>query len=114
VALLRSPWFFVPDARIEKWMTAIKKGDSLWAWLDHQEDPIVTCLKEGARLAREKGVTFAFESLLRSVHMLDLALHHDPAGRKESNLWKIIMKARALEKEGARSLLDLRGEDLVF
>ncbi len=118
VALLRSPWFFVPDDQIEAWMANSKGQKSLWSvLLDLAEDQAprsVAKLKAGAFSVREMGVTYAFESLIREGYCLDLALHNDPAGRKESNLWKMIMKARALEREGTRSLLDLRGEELIF
>ena len=53
----------------------------------------------------------AFEEGLCEAAYLDLSLVNDPAGRKESNLWKLILKARALEQEGGQSILDFLGEE---
>lgn len=114
IALLRSPWFYAPDAKIEEW-TGLKP-DSLWRSLlerrvDHRA---VHDLKAAAEMVVELGVPKTFENVLTSSFMLDLCLHNDPAGRKESNLWKLIMKARDLESESTRSLLDLCERELSF
>jgi hypothetical protein len=53
----------------------------------------------------------AFEQGLCDAAYLDLSLINDPAGRKESNLWKLIMKARELEQEGGKSILNFLGEE---
>lgn len=114
IALLRSPWFYAPDHQIEEWMA--KKPDSLWRSLverkvDHRS---IRELKQATEMVANLGVAGTFENVLTSSCMLDLCLHNDPAGRKESNLWKLIMKARALESEATRSLLDLCDRDLAL
>ncbi|MBX3021720.1 MAG: UvrD-helicase domain-containing protein [Bdellovibrionales bacterium] len=105
--LLRSPWFFVEDYCLAELMN--DKPVSLWRRLDALAEDIpesVTRLKQ-ARVALDRaGLVHAFEETLCSAAFLDLSLVNDPAGRKESNLWKLISKARTLEKEGGVSALD--------
>jgi ATP-dependent helicase/nuclease subunit A len=104
--LLRSPWFFTEDWQLAEWMK--DRPQSLWRRLSSlTETPeSVSRLKQaGARLQRA-GLVRTFEETLCSAAYLDLSLHNDPAGRKESNLWKLILKARALEREGGFSALD--------
>lgn len=117
VALLRSPWFFVTDAFLENSLK--NKPDSLWRHLLHlpeQDLPAaIGRLMQIQQSVREIGVVQTFEKTLNSACYLDLSLHNDPAGRKESNLWKMISKARELESESSRSLLDLSGQkELIF
>jgi ATP-dependent helicase/nuclease subunit A len=115
VALLRSPWFFVPDSKLEEW--AARKPNSLWALLQNEADvreEAVSRLEQAQELLRELGAVKAFEKILVEARYLDFALQDDPAGRKESNLWKLIDKARQLEGESTRSLLDLSAGELVM
>lgn len=114
IALLRSPWFFVPDAKIEEWTA--HKPDSLWRSVVERKTShrVIDELKSALESVRKYGVLKTFEDVLTSACVLDLCLHNDPAGRKESNLWKLVMKARELESESTRSLLDLCERELSF
>lgn len=114
ISLLRSPWFYTPDKQIEEWTAT--RPDSLWRSLVEKKvlHPILMQLGAALESVRENGVAKTFEQVLVSAFYLDLCLHNDPAGRKESNLWKLIMKARELESESTRSLLDLCEKELNF
>lgn len=108
IQLMRSPWFFVADRLIAGWMAP--RPTSLWRVLNS----VVTEVPEGLSRLRgaqaliaPSGVVRAFSETLISAGYLDLCLINDPAGRKESNLWKLIDKAHRLECEGGVSLLDL-------
>ncbi len=68
-------------------------------------------LKQLRERLAECGVSRTFEEGLCKAACLDLALINDPAGRKESNLWKLILKAREIEQQGGLSLLNLMGDD---
>lgn len=105
-ALLRSPWFFVEDWQLAEWMK--EKPHSLWRRLQKLEDApeAITRLRQTLETLEKVGLTRTFEETLVSAAYLDLSLVNDPAGRKESNLWKLIAKARTLEKEGGLSALD--------
>jgi ATP-dependent helicase/nuclease subunit A len=109
--LLRSPWFYVPDQLIRDWMSDGPK--SLWRKLtDTKELPESLCrLRHVQARQSELGLARAFEEGLCDAAYLDLSLINDPAGRKESNLWKLILKARELEQEGGKSILNFLGED---
>lgn len=105
--LLRSPWFMVEDWQLAEWMK--DRPQSLWRRLESLEripDAILR-LRDTQRLLVREGMVRAFEKSLCANAFVDLSLHNDPAGRKESNLWKLIHKAQALEKEGGSSILDL-------
>jgi len=115
ISLLRSPWFFVEDSQLEAWM--VGKPRSLWRFLQAQADiaaEAVTRLEEARELLKTLGVVKTFEKILSEAGYLDLCLRNDPAGRKESNLWKMIDKACELESESTRSLLDLSAGELVL
>lgn len=106
--LLRSPWFFVDDWLLEEWMS--NRPQSLWRKLmslDERAPDAIARLKSCRVLVNQEGMTRAFESALCESAMIDLSLENDPAGRKESNLWKLIHKAQMLEKEGGQTILDL-------
>jgi ATP-dependent helicase/nuclease subunit A len=103
--LLRSPWFFVKDAQLMEWMA--NKPFSLWSKLQALEVPeSVQRLRDAQQQLSQLGLARTFEETLISAAFLDLSLINDPAGRKESNLWKLILRARSLEKEGGASALD--------
>lgn len=107
LVLLRSPWFYVEDARLAEWMK--DRPHSLWRKLNGMGDKVpqsILRLREAEEKLNRFGLARTFEETLSSAAYLDLSLVNDPAGRKESNLWKLIHKARALEKEGGQSVLN--------
>ena len=107
LVLLRSPWYFVEDWQLEDWMSS--RPASLWRKLTNLEvvpEAVVRLRATRANLNQE-GIARAFERALCENAMLDLSLVNDPAGRKESNLWKLIHKAQMLEKEGGQTILDV-------
>jgi ATP-dependent helicase/nuclease subunit A len=110
LTVLRSPWFYVDDWRLAEWMR--DRPPSLWRRLeestdgDDDEPESLARLRLARRRLHEAGLARAFEETLCAAAYLDLSLANDPAGRKESNLWKLIHKARALEKDGGASVLD--------
>lgn len=115
ITVLRSPWFFVADSKLEEWMA--RKPNSLWALLQAEADlheEAISRLEQAQELVKKIGAVKAFEKIMVEAKYLDFCLQDDPAGRKESNLWKLIDKARQLEGESTRSLLDLSAGELVI
>lgn len=106
MVLLRSPWFYIEDSVLREWTKS--RPPSLWHYLlSKAEVPdAIMRLRLASARSREEGLASAFEEVLCSSAYLDLSLVNDPAGRKESNLWKLIHKARMMEKEGGHSVLD--------
>lgn len=105
--LLRSPWFFNEDFQLVEWMK--NRPQSLWQRLQSLEGEVpeaILRLKHSQSRLKDCGLVKTFEETLISSGILDLSLNNDPAGRKESNLWKLILKARSLETEGGVSALD--------
>ncbi|MGE0527378.1 MAG: UvrD-helicase domain-containing protein, partial [Bdellovibrionales bacterium] len=110
IQLLRSPWFFIEDYRIEEWMA--DKPRSLWCKLlsiEESTDSVIRLCRAQDQVA-QLGLVRAFEESLCAAAYVDLSLVNDPAGRKESNLWKLILRAHTLEKDGG-SVLDLLEDD---
>jgi len=105
--LLRSPWFFVGDSQIADWME--ERPQSLWRLLEgiSEVPESIARLRQSLHRVESEGLVRSFELALCANAFLDLSLKDDPAGRKESNLWKLIHKAQELEKKGGQSLLDL-------
>ncbi len=112
LCLLRSPWFRVEDSTLMQWMS--NRPKSLWTWLINQktENHTIERLKKLRLEAQgERGLLLTFEKALVDCGAIDMSLKVDSSGRMESNLWKLIMRARELEKQGGLALLDFFGED---
>lgn len=118
MTLLRSPWFYVPDQQLAEWMQ--NRPSSLWRKLTSLSEDAEAAAALPESIQRLKaahlklgryGLARTFESTLCSAAMIDLSLVNDPAGRKESNLWKLILRAREVEKEGGQSVLDFLDKD---
>lgn len=106
--LLRSPWFYVADPLLMQWMDS--RPASLWSKIHQLNSELpqgILYLRRALERVEPMGLVRAFEETLLAAAYLDLCLVNDPAGRKESNLWKLIDKAHQLESEGGASLLDL-------
>ena len=107
--LFRSPWFFVTDAQLTDWMK--ERPVSLWRRLAAEAlsgaPEALGRLHGAVAMVANLGLVRAFERTIISSGMLDLSLVNDPAGRKESNIWKLIHKASTLEKAGTDSILQL-------
>jgi ATP-dependent helicase/nuclease subunit A len=110
--LLRSPWFFVSDEQLTEFMR--QRPTSLWTSLLAKSDlpEALERLKHCRQEVSKWGLVCSFERALSANALLDLSLQNDPAGRKESNLWKLIARARQLEREGGQSLLNLMDDGL--
>lgn len=109
--LLRSPWFFTPDNLLREWM--MDRPRSLWRKLEATSGlpESVRHLHKATQRLTEVGLSRTFEETLCSAAYLDLSLVNDPAGRKESNLWKLIHRARSLESEGGVSVLNFLDQE---
>ncbi len=108
LVLLRSPWFLVADWQLSEWMK--DKPPFLWRRLENlSEAPdAILRLRELRSQLQALGVVKTFTKVLCENGQIDLSLNNDPAGRKESNLWKLIHKAQDLEKQSG-CILDLLG-----
>lgn len=111
LTLFRSPWFYVADRELREWMQ--DRPVSLWRKITSFDQPpeAIARLRRAMDRQLDVGLARTFEEALCSASYLDLSLVNDPAGRKESNLWKLIHKARAIEEEGGQSLLDFLDEE---
>ena len=107
VTLLRSPYFYVPDGVLAS--AASSRPQSLWRKLSHQEPTLwaIQNLVHAIGESESKGVVAGFEWALNKAGVFDLALKSDPAGRKESNLWKFLSRVKELEREGGSAFLSL-------
>lgn len=90
IRLLRSPWFRVDDQKLVDWQSA--KANSLWHHIlnKHKEEASISQLIELQSQVRKSGLSSAFIKGLASSKMIELSHYHDPTGRRESNIWKLI------------------------
>jgi ATP-dependent helicase/nuclease subunit A len=109
VALLRSPWFFVPDSEIANfchhsahsyWREALKQLEKF------PEHHPVKSLKALQALAEEKGLTFTLKRALIDYGLFDFATYVDSSGRREANLWKVVALLSQEERRPGFNFLD--------
>ena len=101
ITVLRSPWFHVPDPELIKITQMWKAKDSLWNfWKNYPsslEINILTKLKYYEGLSRNIGFSETMKNILINQGLIDTAHILDPSGRREANLWKILMDFKMAE-----------------
>ena len=93
IELARSPWFQIPDSDL----AAARKrpAESLWlAMNDCLAEGAVNRLRAALQDANRLGYTEAFRQGLINSGYIDFAQAADASGRREANLWKLIMRLR--------------------
>ncbi|MBX3032519.1 MAG: UvrD-helicase domain-containing protein [Bdellovibrionaceae bacterium] len=102
LSLLRSPWFFMEDADIVPfcgvkgvcyWAEALKRhGD---AGTDHPVRRLQAWLDRASAI----GLGGTLREFYRREGLLDSAAYADPSGRREANLWKLLMQLENAQRE---------------
>ncbi len=100
VTLLRSPWFHIPDDVLASFL---KDNEYFWYLLlkEFEEHPdkleSVGRLKLLVEYSKSAGISRAFEKGLFSSGLLDKSFQYDPSGRREANIWKLLVQLRTEE-----------------
>lgn len=102
LSLLRSPWFRLDDGEILR--ICAPKTPSVWtealrifaaAAEDHPVKRMARWLDESGR----RGLAGSLRGFYASEGMLDSAALADPTGRREANLWKLLMQLELAQRQ---------------
>jgi ATP-dependent helicase/nuclease subunit A len=97
VLLLRSPWLYLSDSDIVK--IADESALSLWEkglslTLGDQPEHPFQILAQALERSRILGLSYVWEELIVRLGLIDFCHQSDPSGRREANLWKLILMFR--------------------
>lgn len=98
IGLLRTPWFKVDDSTLTQWALQMRERDWLNLCGVAGDHPVIARLQQLLVDSVNVGI---FESLRRvalSTGMIDFSSYHDATGRRESNIWKLLMNLRRAER----------------
>lgn len=121
IQILRSPWFRVYDHDIYEVVKT--KPDSFWnEFLKYAEDAryeALARLKNYVGLSYAEGITHTFQRMLMDTGFFELSYQYDSSGRRESNLWKLLIQLKTEDHspdfnyidfiENRKNSLDLEG-----
>lgn len=109
INLLRSPYFNVPDEVLVSACQAkdyALKNASLWTTLQQGLFQI-EALDRYVMRAQTLGIPAAFRQALIERGYFDFSLVYDPSGRREANLWKLVLRVEEISRDTNSSLLSL-------
>jgi ATP-dependent helicase/nuclease subunit A len=94
--VLRSPWFHVEDPQLALWSL---QGPSSCRWdsIKGNENESIKALSKYLSDSKEVGVSETLVLILRERGFIDLAHRHDMTGRREANIWKLIVQLKTEE-----------------
>ncbi len=113
IHLLRSPWFYVDDSTIINEIARHKYSKSSYWNIFSSNSSSFSSSPESSTLKHHKsvqtlyqllqrmtveGISVSFKKTLVERGFFDLSRCHDPSGRRESNLWKLITHLDAEER----------------
>lgn len=99
VALLRCPYFHVPDSFLQEVRKAVSSQTSLWNQVKHLSHPRIQKLRSFQEMTEEKGVLYVWRDALFQEGYVQGLRQEDPSGRKESNLFKLIHSVFVAERK---------------
>lgn len=106
--LLRSPWFRVPDEQLTALILPTKTG-SHWERIcmgDTPEFEAALRLRNWLEQRSQLGITETFRLALIDSGFIDFSHFHDMSGRRESNVWKLLVKLAHDERQPGFNYLD--------
>lgn len=108
IGILRSPWFFISDDKLQGLMQRKNKESSLWQRINQDEDlEIVAKQLQNLRdIAFRFGVSTALLEFLRTSDFLKADRFIDPTGRREANIWKFISDLKFQEKIPGQNIIE--------
>lgn len=98
IRVLRAPWFHVDDQTLVEGLSS--QPPSYWKTLSStfREHKSFQSLRQLLQRASVVGISETFQEALISCGIFDLVRKHDPSGRRESNLWKLVTQLEIEEK----------------
>ncbi len=93
IQVIRSPWFNISDEEI--YHVVKSRPKSFWLeFLKKSDSKVASELKKYIKQTYSDGITNTFQSVLIETGFLDLSLIYDPSGRRESNIWKLLVQLK--------------------
>src|SRR5690606_15326649 len=87
------PWFRMPDEEIYNIVKS--RPISFWAeFVKVSHSEVIALLRKYIRDTYSLGITNTFQNILVESGFLDLSFIYDPSGRRESNLWKLLVQLK--------------------
>ncbi len=113
LSVMRSPWFRVPDQTLRDW-AKLRGLKSYWSFVESLDSKpeAATKLTQILHDRDRIGVAASFEKTVLECGLIDFARFHDPTGRRESNLWKLLVQVSKEEKMPGLSWLSLLDPNL--
>jgi ATP-dependent helicase/nuclease subunit A len=102
--LTRSPWFQISDSVL----LSLRQGSNqtLWHSLSTLDDKVAEKLRTSLKSIEHIGHLEAWQEGLMSSGLFNEACRVDPTGRKEGNLWKLIIRLHEAERNGVLNYFD--------
>jgi ATP-dependent helicase/nuclease subunit A len=98
VELLRSPWFRLSDQDLSRF--ALEKPKSLWHRMSSElELEAIGRLNELLMSSKHESLSGAFRKALIDSGFIDLSHFHDVSGRREANIWKLVISLENEERK---------------
>lgn len=121
IQILRSPWFKVQDHHI--YTVVRSKPESFWQEFQTHSEladyEAIARLKKYVSETYVEGITQTFQKMLMDSGFFELSYQYDSSGRRESNLWKLLIQLKTEDHapefnyidfiENRKSSLDLDG-----
>lgn len=107
IQLLRSPWARIPDETLVKCLKAT--GPCYWNQIKNcelVEHPVVQDLERFRAETGSNGFARTWERALVQLGVFDFSSHHDATGRREANLWKLLVAFAQAERQPGFKVLD--------
>ena len=103
ITLLRSPWFHLEDQVIVDTLSQYKEENnslplSYWHALLKESGKLQN-LQALLKKVSQVGVSEAWKGALIECGIFDFTRKHDPSGRRESNLWKLLTQLDQAERQ---------------
>lgn len=108
ITLLRSPAFFVKDQDLADLMK--DKPKSLWLVIQKKPLEPIEMLMELLAVRNRIGIVAAFEKGLKISGQMELSCITDSTGRREANLWKLLVRIKKEELKPGFHVLQLLDE----
>lgn len=109
--LLRCPWFQVPDAVLAEAIASRPKVYDVHFRKELRNEPGWVRLMQVRLNLEQKGLLTAFEQAVTDLKLIESALRDDPSGRRESNLWKLVLLLRQKFREPGFVLMQFLREE---
>lgn len=115
VALLRSPWFYMPDGDIMELCHSFKHSfwrEALKTLEMRSELHPLQILNTLYLQSEEKGLSWTLKRALIDLGLFDYSAKIDSTGRREANLWKVVSLLSSEERRPGFNFLDFLDSSL--